>query len=286
MVDQWIAAGDAVAAFNGDLSETEGLFDRLKTRLGLLRDLGRITDQEHQDQLLTLLEERLAFLEAEEQSLIDQGASAGELLDNELARLGIEKEIRDLLAGENGELMKTDKILTKIVSDRQKLLASFRQMGTGTLSATQQAQLKAATDAAVARMRETGATEDEIDAFLASLPQYEQGGFIPTGGPKMLHPGEFVLPAPIVSQIGKDELERFLSNSPSNLMNSIAARMLSRQSNTGMSGPIIGEVNITVTVQGSVTDAGAKAMGQGIGSSLATQLNKLIQEGNVRVSRG
>lgn len=288
MVDGWLAGVDAVDSFNDSMSETEDLFDKLKTRLGLLKDLGRISETEFQDQMLTLLEERLAFLDAEREAMIEAGASAGELLDNEIERLNIEKEIKGLLEGENAEMMKSDRILTKLVRDRGRLLAQLRVSGGGTLGAAGQAQLQAATDAAVARMREIGATDDEIAKFLASLPQYEKGGYIPNGGPKMLHAGEFVLPAPVVNEIGRDELERLMSNSPSNLTNSLAGRMITQGAAAGniASQINLGGITINISVGGSVSDSGAKVMGESIGSTVAAQLNKLIQEGNVRVNRG
>lgn len=284
----WLAGADAVDQFNASLDETEDLFDKLKTRLGLLKDLGRISDQEFQDEMLTLLEERLAFLDAEREALIEAGASSGELLDNEIARLGIEKEIEDLLNKQNGELAKGDALTVKLVRERQRLLAAIRQQtGGGALNPAQQAQLDAATQAAVARMQEIGVPQEEIDKFLASLPKYEEGGFIAYGGPKLLHPGEFVLPATAVNAIGRDELERFLSNSPSNLENSLAGRYLTANGGTsGGSNVTINFNGITVQVQGSISDSAAQTMGNTIVSGLAREVQRLIDSGEVRVGRG
>lgn len=281
----WLAAADAVDTY---ADATDDLYDRQLKALELQRDLGRITDQEWKDQTLKLMTERLHLLEDQGLELLAQEHTEGQVLDNAIARMEIEMDIKNLLAGQNGEMNKGDKLLTKLIHQRQEMLAGFRQAGTMTPS--QRAQLQAQTDAAVARMRELGASDDQIDRFLAALPQFEKGGYHATGGPAMMHPGEFTLPAPIVQSIGRDELERMLSASSfgaSPVGRVLTARSMAMDRGGSQSvviqfnGDFVFNVGSDQVANGSFTAAGAKAME----SQLLRRIQTALASGELQPNR-
>lgn len=285
MITQWIDASEAVEEYAG----AEGdLFSRRKRMLELQRDLEEISGAEFVERMEKLLRDRIELLEDEYAQLVANGAATSALLDNEIARMELELEIKNLLADQNEDMLRGDQLLTRLVRQRQRMLEQMRVAG-GPASPAEQAQLQAATDAAVARMREIGATEEQVQAFLAALPQYKEGGFIPQEGPKILHPGEFVLPSDVVSALGRDQLERMLSNRPSSLTNSVAARMITagatRRDSLGAGGVTINMGGLHITIQGSVSDGAARTLGQSAGDQLADRVTSLIQQGLIEVKR-
>jgi hypothetical protein len=285
IIDGWLQASDAVDSYS---DKVDDLYDRQLKALELQRDLGKITEAEWKDSTLKLMTERLHLLEDQGLELLAQEHTEGQVLDNAIARMEIEMDIKNLLAGQNGEMNKGDKLLTKLIHQRQEMLAGFRQAGSMTPS--QRAQLQAQTDAAVARMRELGASDDEIDRFLAALPQFEKGGYHATGGPAMMHPGEFTLPAPIVQAIGRDELERMLSASSfgaSPVGRVLTARSMAMDRGGAQSiviqfnGDFVFNVGSDQVANGSFTAAGAKAME----SQLLRRIQTALASGELQPNR-
>lgn len=220
IADAWLSAAEAAGQYAG---AEEDLFARQKTRLGLLRDLEKIGQNDFVQQMEDLLHARLGDLEAEHQALLDQNASAAALLDNEIARLQIEKEIKDLIDGQNSGMNQTDKILSGILKKRNEVMLQMRRGGT---SAGLQGQLAAQTEQAIARLRELGASDDEIERFRQSLPQFATGGPIPRDVVAALHRGEFVLSPPAVQAMGGFDVLEKLNDDPSSFFNSKAAQIV------------------------------------------------------------
>ena len=208
IVNAWLDAGEAVEALAGS---EEKLFQKRKRELEQKRKLGiergGITEAEFQEQMLALLQEELAVRIAIEESLDAEVDSAGTILDAEIARRDIEIDIQTLLEGQNSEMLETDSILDGIIRKRQALLAGFREgKDGGTLSTGERARLEATTEQAVARLRELGASDEEIQKFRDSLPQFDTGGPIPMDMPIMAHKGEHMVTADQVAAAGHSAL--------------------------------------------------------------------------------
>ena len=216
MANSWLDAADAVDEFNVSSQQALDLFERQKKILELSRDLGRITEQEFATQMEALLTSRLEMLKTEETTLIAQHATQDLILDNKIAQMEIELEILNLQKEQNNQLGKEDKLLNALIIRHQKRIEAMRAMAGGApLTAAQRAELEAIRMEMVRRLQDTGATQEEIDKFLASLPKFQTGGPT-TGGPAMLHPGEYVLSQSAAEAIGRQTLDWLNSIRPDN----------------------------------------------------------------------
>lgn len=287
----WLDAADAVEAYAG---AEEDLFDKQKQRLRLLEELDKISDQEFVESMESLLKDRLAALEEEYDSLLSTNATAGQLLDNEIARLQIEKEIKDLIDQQNGGLGKGDKILTDMLRKRNQILLQMRRSGS---SADLLAQLNAVTAQAVARLRATGATEDQVEQFEASLPQFATGGYIPNDVIAKIHAGEYVLSADAVKAAGGagflDQLNQQATGAVD--AHSFFDSREARVSNQGAFDREVSARSFTITIAELVQNfnmpagsGGTDAVAQGASAArdwLKREMNRLLQTGEVETRR-
>ncbi len=156
--------------------------EQIDTQIELIRareKAEKITQEEADEQVLKILNEQLAHL-------IDIKAS-------ELDILAIEAEILNIKNEQNKATDEENKKLVEAVRNRQKLIEQFRASGT-TPSAGQGAALEKSKQKIITELKESGASQEEIDAFLAQLPAFSKGGIVPKTGPALLEKGELILP--------------------------------------------------------------------------------------------
>jgi hypothetical protein len=148
----------------------------------------KITTAEADEQVLALLEDQL-------QLLIDTNAE-------ELDILKIEAEILDLKRKQNDENEQSNEALVKAVRERQKLLDIIRQeTAGGTLTAMQRQRLDTSQQKIVSELRASGASEEEVQAFLRTLPAFSEGGVVSKTGLALVEAGEPIIPVNRVEEI-------------------------------------------------------------------------------------
>ncbi len=281
---------EATAAVDEYTESIEDLFDREKRRLELLKELGRITDDEFQTQMVALLNQRLAALEAERLILLENGSTVAALLDNEIARYEIENDIKNLLADQTGEMSDQDAILTDILRRRQAMLAGLRaETGGGTLNEGQRAKLEAVTAEAIARMRETGASEADIQAFIDSLPKYDKGGTLPSDGPIYGHKDEVLVPARLAPMIPEGLMRaieaRSFYNSPEARVITQSATRSSAAAVSGGAPVTFGDINVTFTGAPPATQTRAREMGAVVADEILRVVQRGVQDGRLDLRR-
>lgn len=241
VAEAWLDSIDAVEQYRVNLDKINGLLNKQKTILGLNRDLGNITADEHKAGMLKILEQQLQIRVDEYDTMLLQNATQEMLLDNEIDRLGIELEIKNLME-EQGDA--ADKVLINLIRQHQQRL---KQVRAGQADPSQTAKLR---DDMVVRLRDQGKSEEFIQNFLDSLPKFEKGGFVNTTEPALLHAGELVLPADFVSKLENIQQSPFTfepEKSPLNLFNTPEAKIfndsIARQNNAQNAGN-----NVTINI--------------------------------------
>lgn len=279
----------------------EDLFSRRKGLLEKLRDVGTgtefegISEEEYFEKVNALLRARLAVLEAQGLELEAQGATELELLDNELARKDIELEILGLTQEQNGALSDQDKLLVQSIKKRQDFLKQMRAAG-GTGTAEQRTKLAEITEEAVAayKVANPHATDEEIEKFRKSLPQFKSGGFTGEGGLAVLHPGEYVLRKEVVDMLGRAMLEKLnsmqvpMSSMATGNMTTdrfLAGLMAKRQAASMSSNDSItlnfGDLMMNNTISTTNPQAAASAATSAFEDMIYRAVNKGIQSGKI-----
>lgn len=196
----WIDAEQAVSDYNKTLDKTLSILEK-KGRLNdeRLRS-SEIDEAEHDRRKLEILQEQLDYILAHRDNYESE-------LDYLIAIESTEADIYELQKKMNGEMGKGNDELVKMIRNYQSLLRSLRESQGGATSAQAQSSLAASQEEMRVYLKSQGQSDEQIDAFINTLPKYERGGPLNRTGAYFGHAGEFVVNKQAVSLLGKDFLD-------------------------------------------------------------------------------
>jgi hypothetical protein len=256
-------------------------FNEERELIDLRKQLGRITDEDAKEKTLDSLEAELLYL-------MEIGASEKE-------RLKIELEILNLKKEQNAEDETALKNLSKLVRDYQEMLKSQRAISQGgTITPGQQAQLDTQKQAIASQLRQNGASEDEISAFLADLPAFAKGGMVQQTGLGLVTEGELVLTRDQQRQMEEQitaiasMFKNPIAEGTDNLSRTIAQTILQREVNSYVTNQAIdlSGLSINLNLSGGSPQAVAKEVQKVIPSVIHDIVNRGLQQNKIDVRQG
>lgn len=301
VLDQVAAGFETIASLERQMLEDEIRLNELRTRLGedeltMLRKTQR--------QRREALEEALAAAGIEIRGLTDeqakevlrqQAALLDEQISGPIAELAAQwldaadaaDEYANAAKEVNEELAESDRLLVELVRKRQDAIRLARQTGdyAGTTTLTNQI---------AQHLRSQGKSEEEISAFLATLPQFAEGGPTGLGGPVMTHPGEWILNADAVNHIGQSALDQLNRNAAfwdskfgigSMTPDRFLGNAIQQREQSGRGAGTVINLTVNVNLPPGSTQSQAQAVASAAGDALADKVNTLIQSGRVRLDR-
>lgn len=188
---------DNLKKASAELEKQNDIFeDRKKLNAEKLRS-GEITEQQHNEELLKILDEQYAVVLASANAYETQ-------LKWQIALETIEADRYELMKKMNGEQDASNAKLNKMIQSYQKLLRDSR----AGIPGADAVKLQQSRSEIEAYLKSIGQTPEQIEAFLNTLPARRMGGPLDETGPFIGHKGEYVAKPEAVKYYGQDFFEK------------------------------------------------------------------------------
>jgi hypothetical protein len=202
---------DFIDGLEEGLETTIAITDQEIALLNAKKESGEFTKEEE----AAFQDEILAKLEEQRDAILEQIELGDDSIETELKLFDILGKINDLKEEGNEIDEESNELLAKAVRERQKLLEAIREESRGgTLTAEQQQQISQSEQEIIAQLRAGGASEDEIAAFLRTLPAFQEGGVVPRTGLALVTEGE-----PIFTVMQAEALQTALDKMAADMAN-------------------------------------------------------------------
>jgi hypothetical protein len=217
----------------------------------------------------------------------------------ELEVLDIQNQILDLKQKGNEEDNKSNKALIEAVRNHQRLLELVRDQQEGVApTAEQQAALQTSRQSIANELRASGASEEEIEEFLATLPAFAEGGIVENTGLSLVSAGELIIPKNMVkdftnqialmgdvirsTDFGSGFINPIAAGTD-DLTKAISSIILEKEAMQILQNISINVGDITIPINNATADAGeiASEVKATLQNTLIDSVNRGIQENKI-----
>ena len=260
-----------------------------QNRLDYLKDIGKLTEEEHKEQSLKLLEDQLDIEKQLLDDLIEQEANALDIFDQRERTWEVEQQIHDLMNAEN-DLQ--DEQLNKIRElNRERTKMIFAKGAGEDVDIQDIANIESQI---IQEMQNAGATQEQIDAqlqtFRATFPQFQGGtkGMRTNEGPAYLHEGEAVLNPEATNYLDQmfpgfiDDINTFAGDEA---LKSVASTLARSQAELEVAKTINMINNNNVSLGGVIVYTQTNAKPEDIAAAVDQQIERKFQGQGIQLTQ-